>query len=460
MQQEILNSSFRDPSGFVFSKDGGVYRQINKSYQEVFELFESSGLYEKLVKDKKIVAHSDASISSPNEKNAFKVVKPDLIPFISYPYEWSFSQLKDAALLTLKIQKISLAHGMTLKDASSYNVQFVGNKPIFIDTLSFEKYEAGNPWVAYKQFCQHFLAPLMLMAKVDVRLLSLCRNYIDGIPLDLTAKLLPRRTKFSMGCFMHIHLHSKAQNQFSDAQDESKSKKTLSENGMKGLVDNLSNLVKGLEWKPGGTEWGDYYEATNYTDDSFEEKKIKVRNFIGAINPAPKLAVDLGANDGTFSSIAQEVCEQVVAADIDPTAVEKNYRRLKKNGASTLLPLLLDLTNPTPNSGWANNERDSFFTRAPVDLVLSLALIHHLVISNNVPISKLAKFYSEFAPNLIIEFVPKEDSQVRRLLISREDIFPDYTLDCFREEFSKYFEFVKEESISGTERTLCLLKRK
>jgi len=208
---KLLTSSFRDPSGFLFEKDGELYRQINVSYFKDYDMLMTSGLYKELI-DKKLLI--------PHKEQGYEIIKPEKIPFISYPYEWTFSQLKDTALLTLKIMKISLEHGMILKDASAYNVQFIGCKPIFIDTLSFEKYKEGEAWVAYKQFCQHFLAPLALMAYMDVRLNSLFKSFIDGIPLDLANKLLPIKAKMKPSLFMHLSLNSKFQKKYSKSKKE------------------------------------------------------------------------------------------------------------------------------------------------------------------------------------------------------------------------------------------------
>src|SRR6185436_4959816 len=188
-----LSASFRDPSGFLFSRGGILYRQVNRAYQKEYARLMESGLYEKLVKAGLLIPHVEVDQPPAVEVDALKVIQPDRVPFISYPYEWSFGQLKSAALATLSIQKRALKMGMSLKDASAYNIQFVHGKATLIDTLSFEVYEEGEPWVAYRQFCQHFLAPLALMALKDVRLNQLLRVYIDGVPLDLVSELLPTR---------------------------------------------------------------------------------------------------------------------------------------------------------------------------------------------------------------------------------------------------------------------------
>ena len=459
MAKGRLGGSFRDPSGFLFQKEGTLYRQINKSFKENFDSLNSSGLYKKLVSEDLLIPHKKVNRKEAITSEAYKVIQPKKIPFISYPYEWSFSQLKDAALITLRIQQIAIEHGMSLRDASAYNIQLFNGKPILIDTLSFEKYEE-KPWVAYKQFCQHFLAPLTLISYVDIDLNKLSRVNIDGIPLPLTSKLLPLKTKLKPGLLIHLHLHASSQKRHADKGQKIQTKNIkLSKRSMLGLIDSLEGAVKGLKWNPKGTEWGDYYESNlNYLPTSLRYKANLVEKFIGVIKP--KTVWDLGGNTGLFSRIASDKGIFTVSSDIDPAAVEKNYRTVVKKEEKNILPLLIDLTNPSPGIGWGNIERDSFISRGPADTVLALALIHHLAISNNVPLEKLAEFFSSVGKHLIVEFIPKEDSQVQKLLATREDIFPNYTKDDFEEEFEKFFSTKKSETIKGSKRTLYLMVKK
>jgi len=246
-------ASFRDPSGFVFSREGTIYRQINHSYEENYALLMSSGLYDKLTQAEWLIPHTEVGLDYAATGDACQVIRPDQIPFISYPYEWCFSQLQDAALLTLDIQMLAVEHGLSLKDCSAYNILFHQGKPVLIDTLSFEKYREGQPWVAYRQFCQHFLAPLALMSLVDIRLQQLLRVYIDGIPLDLASQLLPLRTRANFGLLSHIHLHAKAQQRYADEAVPSEGR-TIGRTAFLGLVDSLRSTVKKLKWQPAGTE--------------------------------------------------------------------------------------------------------------------------------------------------------------------------------------------------------------
>jgi len=457
---EKVSGSFRDPSGFVFKHDGKLYRQVNQKYQEEYNLLMSSGLYDQLNKSKTLVAHKEVDLTlSPQPEIAYKVIQPETVEFISYPYEWCFNQLKDAAILTLAIARRALEFGMSLKDASAYNIQFHRGKPIFIDTLSFEKYEECLPWVAYRQFCQHFLAPLALMAKKDIRLAQLMRLHIDGIPLDLASKLLPAITKLNFGLATHIHLHAKTQKRYENKEvSQEQVKGRISKSALSSLLDSLLSTVRSLKVKTIQTEWADYYKDNNYTPASFEAKRQLVRSFIEKVEP--KQVWDLGGNTGEFGRVASDLQISTVCFDIDPGAVQQNYDLVKKNKEKFMLPLRMDLTNPSSDLGWHNAERESMQARGPVDLVMALALIHHLAISNNVPLIDAARYFADLCENLIIEFVPKKDSQVKRLLASRADIFQGYTLEGFRDAFSLLFDIIAEEEIPGSERTLFLLKKK
>ncbi|MBE0696358.1 MAG: class I SAM-dependent methyltransferase [Anaerolineaceae bacterium] len=456
---ERLSASFRDPSGFLFERESILYRQINRSYQADYDLLMKSGLYEKLVKGKKLIPHEEIDTAPAIPDLAYRVIKPEKVAFISYPYEWSFSQLKDAALLTLSIQKQALEFGLSLKDASAYNIQFHHGKTVLIDSLSFEAYQEGKPWVAYRQFCQHFLAPLALMAIVDIRLSQLLRVYIDGIPLDLASKLLPWRTRVNFGLLAHIHLHASAQKKYADAPDQTKEKSAqVGKMGLVGLIESLQKTVKSLTWMPKGTEWGEYYDATNYTREAFDQKQLIVKAFLEKVGP--RCVWDLGANTGVFSRLAADAGVITISSDIDPAAVEKNYLDTRQKKEKNLIPLVLDLTNPSPGIGWGNKERDSFADRGPVDVVMALALVHHLAISNNVPLPDVASYFAGLGNWLIVEFIPKEDSQVMRLLATREDIFPMYYQSGFEEAFQTCFTIEDSRTISGSKRVMYLLKTK
>jgi hypothetical protein len=435
-----------------------LYRQVNIVAQEHFDCLMDSGLYKDLVEKHLLVSHKEVKpINSPQGQPAYKVIQPEIIDFFSYPYEWTFHQLRSAALTTLRIARIALDHGMILKDASAYNIQFYQGHWQLIDTLSFEIYKEGEPWVAYRQFCQHFLAPLTLMAYKDPKMGLLSRLFIDGIPLDLAASLLPFRSKLNLGLLTHIHLHAKSQKRFADNERSiNEDRREFSQKSLSNLFESLRNSVKRLSMPVPKTEWAQYYEDTNYSGTAFEEKKGIVSEYIERVSPSS--VWDLGANTGEFSRLASEKGIFTVAFDVDPGAVSKNYFRVRKEHEGKLLPLLMDLTNPSPGLGWGHQERQSLIDRGPVDLVLALALVHHLAISNNVPLQKVSRFLKQICKYLIIEFVPKSDSQVQRLLRSRKDIFENYTLEGFEEAFGYDYDIIQKRSINGSDRTLYLMK--
>jgi len=454
-------ASFRDPAGFVFTRDGVLYRQINEPGSADYDKLLSSGLYGDLVKSGDLVPHEEVDRELSPDGRACRVIRPERMSFISYPYEWCFSQLKDAALLTLRLQKAAMARGMSLKDATAYNVAFSNGRPIWIDTLSFTVPKPDMPWVAYGQFCQMFLAPLALASQVDIRLLQLLRSYIDGLPLDLASALLPTVSKLRPGLLMHLHLHATAQRRV-PAQKEQKASKTstrrFSRTALIGIVDSLERTVKRLEWRAPGTTWGNYYDATNYTDAAFAHKREIIESVIDRV--LPLTVWDLGANDGTFSRLASDRGIPTVAFDVDPVAVEKNYRRASAASERHVLPLLLDLTNPSGAYGWANEERDALATRGPADLALLLALVHHLAIAHNVPLERIAEYVARLARTIVIEFVPKADSQVQRMLASREDIFDSYTQDDFERAFGTRFTIEEAIPVRESVRTIYVMRRR
>lgn len=456
MEGKIISGSFKDPSGFVFKFNGKIYRQINKIYKENFENLMESGLYTKLVSEDLLVPHEEVDDNFSSFQNKYKIIKPLKIPFISYPYEWCYSQLKDAAYTTIKIQKIAMDFGMSLKDCSAYNIQFFNGKCVFIDTLSFEPYIEGTPWVAYRQFCEHFLGPLALMCYKDIRLNQLFRIFPDGLPLDLVSSLLPSSTIFKFSSLSHIHLHAKGQKHFAGKQVKLSDHK-ISRAKLLALIASLESAVNGLRWEGTKTEWADYYNNTNYSKKSFENKKFLVGEYLTEINP--RIVWDIGSNIGVFSRIASKNKILTLSLDIDPAAVEMNYLEVKRNNEKNLLPLLIDINNPSPSIGWANEEWLSFKDRGNADTIMTLALIHHLAISKNIPLEKIAKFFASLSKWLIIEFVPKDDSQVKRLLASRKDIFSDYTKENFEEKFNHYFKIKKSKIIMDSSRYLYLMER-
>lgn len=448
-------SSFRDPSGFLFYQDGELYRQVNNIYKEDYDLLTGSGLYEDLVDSKLLIPHEEVDL---NIADAYKILKPEPMEFVSYPYEWSFSQLKNATLTTLGLQGKALEYGMTLKDASAYNIQFHNGKPMLIDTLSFERYVDGKPWVAYRQFCQHFLAPLALMSYRDIRLGQLLRVHIDGIPIDLASRLLPFKARLKPSIFSHIYLHAKGQEYIAGEPVDVNDYRITHASLIK-LIDSLESAVRQLKWKAKSIEdWAKYYDGNSYTMTAFSHKRQIVSEYLNITKP--RSVWDLGANVGTFSRLASDMGITTISFDSDPAVVEMNYLKSIANKETHILPLLLDLTNPSPDLGWANKERQSLAGRGPADTLLALALVHHLAISNNVSLNLIASFFGGICKSLIIEFVPKEDPQTQRLLATRKDIFDTYTIEDFEVEFGKYFTIKDKKAINESDRIVYLMGKR
>jgi hypothetical protein len=437
-----------------------LYRQVQPMASRDWEAFRSTGLYDRLVADRLIVEHVDAPLNAAALPEAVAVIQPRELAFISYPYEWSFSQLKEAALLTLELQSRALDAGMRLKDASAYNIQFDAGRPILIDSLSFEVAEATEPWPAYRQFCEHFLAPLALIAMRDARCGLMLREFIDGIPLDLAARLLPGRSRLNLGLSAHVHLHAGAQRRAANkpppAEGAAKPARKLSATGQRALLDSLRRTVEGLRWEPSG-HWTEYATTTSYSEAATASKAEIVREMLAAVGGST--AWDVGANTGVYSAMAAEAGYRVIAWDQDAGSVEAHWRRVRGEANPAILPLVLDLANPSPAIGWALEERASFLERGEPDLVMGLALVHHLAIGNNVPLPAVARLFARMASHAIVEFVPKEDPMTRRLLAARRDVFDHYSIDGFRAAFGAAFEIVREAPITDSPRTLFLLAR-
>jgi hypothetical protein len=434
-----LPSSYRDNDGFVFEMNGQVYRQINPQYQVHYNTLMQNGLYDELVKKKWMVAHTEVENTNAVSEGS-KVIFPEQIQFISYPYEWSFDMWKDAALLTLHIATAALQKEMMLKDATPFNVQFYNGKPVFIDTLSFENYEEGQTWTAYRQFTECFLAPLLLM------------HYCHP---DGNKFLLPKRSHWNVNTFLHIHLQAK----LSGKQKETSSgvQNNFSKQKLQNLLKGLEGFVQKLSIKKIKTTWDDYYTDTILGEAYLKVKTTLVQSYINQIDF--KTVIDLGANDGHFSLLFS-LDKKIVATDFDSNCINELYLQIKKEGRSNILPLINNLTTPSPAIGWANAERESITTRLKADLVLALALVHHLAIANNVPLNLIARWLKPMGKMLIIEFVPKSDEKVKLLLQNREDIFADYHVENFKYIFTGHYEILKEEKVGNTNRILFLMKRK
>jgi hypothetical protein len=453
-------ASFRDPAGFVYSRDGRLLRQVDRSFAASWEALTRSRILDQLVESGLLLPFEHAPIdTAADPSHALAVLRPEPVDFISYPYEWTFGELKDAARLTLDAQARAVEAGFRLRDASAYNVQFRGGRPILIDTLSFEPADPADPWPAYRQFCEHFVTPLALMAHRDLRCGLMLREHIDGIPVGLAARLLPTRTRFSVGLGAHVHMHARAQGGVdATTSGPAPSRRRMSRTGVAALLDSLRRTIDGLDREPTGTSWAEYSETASYATDAMRGKEETVRRMLEQAGGST--VWDLGANVGHYSRIASALGRRVVAMDSDPAASERHYRAVRAASEDRILPLVVDLTNPSPSLGWAHLERRSLADRANADVVMALALIHHVAIGANVPLDRIASYLARLAPTLIIEFVPRSDPMVKRLLATREDIFRDYTPEGFACAFERSFVIREVTALEQSERTLYLMERR
>ncbi len=450
-------ASFKDPSGFVFRANDKFYRQVNQSYADDYHLLMSSGLYKILTDKKLLVPHAEVNENFTQSKDWYKTLLPEQLSFISYPYEWSFDELKDAALLTLRVMKIAVNHGMILKDATSFNIQFYQGKPIFIDTLSFEKYDASKPWIAYRQFCECFLFPLLIEHYRQIDVQKLLSVYLEGIPAQTTAKLLPRKSKFKLNIWLHVFLQSKV-----GANNNKPSNRTISFSKEKllRLLDSLESTIKPLRIVTSvQTTWNNYYDETILSKDYLDAKEKIFRDFINDINNGR--VMDVGCNDGYFSKILAEKNNNVIAVDFDSQCINRLYVSAKSNNITSILPFCIDLTNPSPAVGFNHSERQSFAERAKAETVTALALIHHLVLSKNVPLPDVANMLAGLTKKyLVIEFVPLSDEKSQQLIANKTNYHTPYDPPAFEKYFSQYFEIERQQVIPTTDRILYRMKKK
>jgi SAM-dependent methyltransferase len=455
---EPLYGSYRDPSGFVFCHEGSVYRAIRSAYKPQFDHLIASGLADELHRRGLLINHTDVTPLFPLADNISTVLLPEQVPFISYPWEWTFHQLKDAAILTLEIQQIALDHGMILKDASSLNIQFVRGRPVFIDTLSFDFYVLGKPWVAYRQFCEYFLGPVAVMGYVDSELGSLTQFRGGNIPLSQCVHLLGKRGTFNFGVFMHLRMHDLMRRRVLNRNGGAPTPQgSMSKESLLGLVHSLKHSVKKIKPRQENSDWHSYYSTCQLGAEYLKHKEAAILELVRELRPTSIL--DFGANRGTFSKLAAAKGIPVVACDADRASIDSLYLEIRASDEKNLLPLVVDLCNPTPPAGWMNKEFLPFIERAKADLGLALALIHHLAIGRNLPFAKIAEMFHHCCNSLIIEFVTKDDPNVRIMLQGRTDIFTDYTQGGFEKAFGRVFKILRKIELGSSTRTLYRMEK-
>ncbi len=464
-QQELDSGSFRDRKARVFYHQGNVYRALSQAALSDWKALSATQFFSRLSDAGKIIRTEEvnsveSSVVQPPGQWA-GVLKHERIPFISYPYEWSFGMLKDAALLQLELLLLALKEGLILKDSSAFNIQWRGTDPVFIDITSFEKLAPGDPWTGYRQFCQLFLNPLLLQTYKDVPFQLWLRGSLDGIEPEYLERLMSARDLLRPGVFTHVFMQARLQSGFGNSQRNVKRdlrKAGFSKQLIVSNAERIQKLIQGLKWEPGKSVWADYATTNTYSDQDQERKAAFVREVVHS--RFWELICDLGCNTGVFSRIAAENARYVVALDADQLAVERFFQALKAEGIKTILPLVNNLADPSPNLGWRGLERKSLANRTKPELVLCLALIHHLVITANIPLGEFVEWLASLGADLVIEFITKEDAMVQTLLHNKEDIYFDYQREYFEECLSAAFHLVRQDRLDSGTRILYYAKTK
>jgi hypothetical protein len=453
--------SFRDPESRVFYARDEVYRALSPDGLNDFAALEASGLLD----DGRVVATERAgdvaALKGLLVHEPAAVLRHERIQFISYPYEWTFSMLKDAALLQLDLLLAALERDLVLKDATPYNVQFKGSRPVFVDVGSFERLREGEPWIGYRQFCMLYLYPLLLQSAKRVPFQPWLRGAIDGITPGQMRALMSFRDRFRRGVFTNVFLHAKLEARYADRPGQVKQevKRVFKKELFVANVRKMRKLVGRLDWDPPKGVWTAYGERNTYTDADARRKEQFVREV--ASSRDWRLAWDIGANNGRYSRIAAEGARTVVAVDADQGPVELLYRDLRSEGNEQILAVAMNLADPSPGLGWRGLERRALPERGRPDLVLALALVHHVAISANVPVREFIDWLASLGSALVIEFPTREDPMVQKLLApKREGLHPDYELGFFERCLNEAFQVERSERLESGTRVLYYARPK
>jgi SAM-dependent methyltransferase len=458
---QLEPGSFRDRSARVFYLNGAVCRGLNRSAWEEWQALAQTSFFQKCVADGRIV-ETEVADTVPDAGGSARwsgVLRHRTIPFVTYPYEWSFGMFRDAALLQLELLGAALAEGMTLKDASPFNLQWRGSRPVFIDVASFVRYRPGEPWTGYRQFCRLFLYPLLLQAHKQLPFHPWLRGRIDGIDADECRALMSLRDLLRPGVLTHVVLQSRLQRHYgSNGHDVKRDLKSAGFNRalIAANVERLHKLVRALRWEPGVSGWSEYVHQHNYDRLDGQAKEEFVERVLAARHRS--LVWDLGCNTGRFSRMAEKYADHVVAVDSDHASVERLYQTLKADGSVKVLPLVLDVTDPSPNLGWRGLERRTMLGRGRPDLVLSLALVHHLVITSNIPLTDVVEWFRELGGEVVVEFPTRDDEMVKRLLRNKDQSYDDYRTEFFEACLANHFELCQRIVLPSGRRIIYHLR--
>jgi len=448
----------------VFRRGERVFRTVMPSAAAAFDAAQSSGLFSRLIERGALQPHALVPAAELGElaAGASHVLEHPRLPFLSHPYEWPFAALKAAALLQLDLLLEALASGFVLTDASAYNLQFRGSEPVFVDTLSFRPYREGEHWLGHRQFCAQFLNPLLLRAKLGLDYHAWYRGSPDGIGAAELDRLLPWWRKLSPNLYMHVRLQARLQ-AASGARERAQAAvgRGLPRKGFIDIVRGLRVWIAAMEpARTSDTAFADYAEHNTYSDADTAMKEAFVRDFAAAARPG--VVLDLGCNTGRFARAALAGgAAYAVGLDADTVALDRAYAAARRDKLA-FLPLYMNLADPSPDQGWQQSERNGLARRADdsCDAVLALALVHHLAIAGNVPLARVVEWLLQLAPRGVVEFVPKQDPMVQRLLALREDIFPDYHEEAFVQALVARAQLVSEATVPGTGRRLFRYERR
>ncbi|XZF12744.1 hypothetical protein ACTHGU_13230 [Chitinophagaceae bacterium MMS25-I14] len=447
-------ASFRDPSGYVFRQNDKIYRLLRTSYVAHYDRLLQSGLYDELVKAGKMIAHTEEK-DFPGINSGEKVLLPQQISFWTYPYEWSFEQYRAAALLTLELCIAALDKGMILKDATAYNIQFVSGKPLLIDSLSFEIYEQGKPWQAFRQFCEQFLYPLLLHAHLKDFNPALLQSFADGVPATFAASALSHLSRFNLNHWLYLFLPAK----LAMKKDNDPGKQhNISQSRILQNLQQLHSFIKKLKHHTARSEWNNYYTETILSSAYLQDKAAVVASFLTGLSSSR--IIDAGCNTGEFSVLAATYTDEVISFDTDPLCIDVLHKKMQEQKISNITAVVADICHPSPAGGWMNGEQSALLKRLPGDTMMALAVIHHLAISKNVPLDYIIEVFAAMATRyLIIEFVPKSDPKVQLLLQARVDIFHEYTQENFEAAAAKHFAIRKSQQLKDSSRILYLMEK-
>jgi ribosomal protein L11 methylase PrmA len=452
--------SFRDPSGHVYDVDGEIFRTVTHKAASDYEFVRATGLLQSLSERGLVIGSKEAVTAALSGNEIYKVLRHPRLAFVSHPYEWSFPLLKAAALLHLDIQIEALEHDVALSDASAYNIQFDGVRPIFIDVLSFRRYKDGEFWSGHKQFCEQFLNPLLLRALFGVPHNSWFRGNLEGIPTSDLARILPLSSRLSFTLQAHVLMPSKAQTKTIESQIDLKSvgRSTLPKKSYHNLLVQLRQYIEGLEPRDTGrTIWGEYDHNHTYGSAEVETKKRFVAAFAEAVKP--NLLWDVGCNTGEYSQVAlTSGANRIIGFDFDQRALERAYARAAHRSLP-LLALFQDAANQSPDQGWNGAERKGLGRRTQADGLLALAFEHHLAIGRNIPLDQVVAWLVSLAPQGVLEFVQKTDPTVQQMLALREDLFDDYSETAFENALAARARIIRSEVVSSSGRKLYWFDR-